>query len=58
MCSLDGLTGDWLVSQDDVNLMQQASLGQIPCAGALVNIGDEQCTVVDVQEVILAAIGQ
>jgi hypothetical protein len=58
MCSLYDLTGDCLVSQDDVNLMQQASLGQIPCAGALVNIGDEQCTVVDVQEVILAAIGQ
>jgi len=58
MCSLYDLTGDCLVNQDDVNLMQQASLGQIPCAGALLNIGDGKCTVVDLQEVILAAMGQ
>ena len=58
MCSLYDLTGDCLVDQDDVNLMQQASLGQTPCAGALLNIGDGKCTVVDLQEVILAAMGQ
>jgi hypothetical protein len=30
----------------------------MPCAGALLNIGDGKCTVVDLQEVILAAMGQ
>jgi hypothetical protein len=58
VCSVYDLTGDCLVNQDDVNVMQQASLGEIPCAGALLNIGDGACTVVDVQKVILAALGQ
>jgi hypothetical protein len=58
LCSQYDLTGDCLVNQDDVNVMQQASLGQMPCAGALLNIGDGKCTVVDLQEVILAAMGQ
>lgn len=58
VCSQYDLTGDCLVNQDDVNVMRQASLGEIPCAGALLNIGDGKCTVVDVQKVILAAMGQ
>jgi hypothetical protein len=58
LCPQDNLTGDCLVNQDDVNAMLQASLGEIPCTGALLNIGDGRCTVVDVQMVILAAMGQ
>ncbi|MGB7759457.1 MAG: hypothetical protein WBL61_06485 [Bryobacteraceae bacterium] len=58
VCSVYDLTGDCLVDQADVNIMQQASLGQTPCTGALANVGDGECSVVDVQKVILAALGQ
>jgi hypothetical protein len=58
LCSPYDLTGDCLVNQADVNVMQQATLGEIPCTGVLLNIGDGRCSVVDLQEVILAAMGQ
>jgi len=57
MCSEYDLNNDCIVNQKDVDAMQQASLGQIPCAGKFAAIGDGKCSIVDVQLIILAVRG-
>jgi hypothetical protein len=58
LCSVFAVAGNCTVTQADVELMERAQMGLIPCANALALVGDGQCSIGDVQQIVLAAEGQ